>query len=223
MAASTRSASSPSAAATTASGEARSPADFVPRLEAVGTIRHLTDFALERAMSLALARPGLKISVNASAVEFQQPDFPDRVEAALARAGFPGERLEIEVTETAILDIATAAPVLERLGQLGVGVALDDFGSGYTSLHALRELRFSTLKIDRSFVERCLKDTASAVIIHAVIAVGRSLGMQIVCEGVETEPQVQFLRTAGVHMIQGFVYSRPVPFHALPADEAVAA
>ena len=208
---------------TTASGEARSPADFVPRLEADGTIRHLTDFALERAMGLALARPGLKISVNASAVEFQQPDFPDRVEAALARAGFPGERLEIEVTETAILDIATAAPVLERLGQLGVGVALDDFGSGYTSLHALRELRFSTLKIDRSFVERCLEDTASAAIIHAVIAVGRSLGMQIVCEGVETEPQVQFLRTAGVHMIQGFVYSRPVPFHALPADEAVAA
>ena len=174
-------------------------------------------------MTLALARPGLKISVNASAVEFQQPDFAARVEAALARVGYPGERLEIEVTETAILDIAAARPTLERLGALGVGVALDDFGAGYTSLHALRELRFTTLKIDRSFVDRCLDDTASAAIIHAVIAVGRSLGMQVVCEGVETDAQAQFLRTAGVHLIQGFIYSRPVAFAALPAGEAVAA
>ncbi len=205
------------------SGEPRSPADFVPRLEAEGSIRHLTDFVLERAMGLALTRPGLKISVNASATEFQQPDFAARIEAALATAGFPGDRLEIEVTETAVLDIAAARPTLERLGRLGVGVALDDFGSGYTSLHALRELRFSTLKIDRSFVACCLDDTASASIIHAVIAVGRSLGMQIVCEGVETDAQAQFLRTAGVHLIQGFVYSPPVPFHALPEGEAVAA
>ncbi|HZW14918.1 MAG TPA: EAL domain-containing protein [Brevundimonas sp.] len=208
---------------TTASGESRSPADFVPRLEAEGSIHHLTDFVLDRAMTLALARPDLKISVNASAVEFQQMDFADRVEAALTGVGYPGERLEIEVTETAILDIAAARPTLERLAALGVGVALDDFGSGYTSLHALRELRFSTLKIDRSFVERCLDDTASAAIIHAVIAVGRSLGMQVVCEGVETDAQTQFLRTAGVHMIQGFIYSRPVAFAALPAGEAVAA
>ena len=102
-------------------------------------------------------------------------------------------------------------------------MALDDFGAGYTSLHALRELRFTTLKIDRSFVDRCLDDTASAAIIHAVIAVGRSLGMQVVCEGVETDAQARFLRTAGVHMIQGFIYSRPVAFTALPHGEAVAA
>jgi len=204
-------------------GEAVSPADFVPRLEADGSIRCLTDFVLERALTLAVTRPGLKVSVNASAVEFQQPDFADRVGAALARVGCPGERLEIEVTETAILDIPAARPTLERLGALGVGVALDDFGAGYTSLHALRELRFTTLKIDRSFVDHCLDDTASAAIIHAVIAVGRSLGMQVVCEGVETEAQAQFVRTAGVHMIQGFVYSRPVAFDALPFGEAVAA
>jgi len=207
----------------TASGESLSPADFVPRLEADGSVRHLTDFVLERATTLALARPDLKVSINASAMEFQQPDFADRVEAVLARVGYPGERLEIEVTETAILDIGAARPTLERLGLLGVGVALDDFGSGYTSLHALRELRFTTLKIDKSFVDRCLDDTASAAIVHAVIAVGRSLGMQVVCEGVETEAQAQFLRVAGVHMIQGYFYSRPTPFQALPAAEAVAA
>ena len=206
-----------------ASGEARSPADFVPPLEADGSIRFLTDFVLERALALGLGRPDLKISVNASATEFQQPDFADRVAAALARAGYPGDRLEIEVTETAILDTEAARPTLERLAALGVGVALDDFGAGYTSLHALRELRFSTLKIDRSFVDRCVDDTASAAIIHAVIAVGRSLGMQVVCEGVESEAQVRFLRTAGVHLIQGFVYRRPAPFDQLPAAETAAA
>jgi EAL domain-containing protein (putative c-di-GMP-specific phosphodiesterase class I) len=77
-------------------------------------------------------------------------------------------------------------------------------------------LKFSTLKIDRSFVTGCTEDTASAAIIHAVIGVGRAMGMKIVCEGVETEQQVQFLRTAGAHLIQGYVYSRPVPFDQLP-------
>jgi len=97
-----------------------------------------------------------------------------------------------------------------------VGVALDDFGSGYTSLHALRQLRFSTLKIDRSFVTQCTVDTPSAAIIHAVIGVGKALGMKIVCEGVETDAQVQFLRTAGVHFIQGYIYGRPAGFADIP-------
>ena len=107
---------------------------------------------------------------------------------------------------------------------MGVAVALDDFGSGYTSLHALRRLRFATLKIDRSFVMRCCEDTASAAIIHAVIGVGRALGMKIVCEGVETEEQYRFLRTAGVHYIQGYYYRQPCDFADLPVgDERAAA
>ncbi|MDP2765614.1 MAG: EAL domain-containing protein, partial [Brevundimonas sp.] len=129
----------------------------------------------------------------------------------------------VEVTETAILDIEGARPTLDRLQAMGMAVALDDFGAGYTSLHALRELRFSTLKIDRSFVTRCTEDTASAAIIHAVIGVGRSLGMSIVCEGVETEAQAQFLKTAGVHLIQGYVYRRPCAFADLPGTDAQAA
>jgi len=200
-----------------------SPDAFVPALEAAGVVSRLTDFVLERAMTDGASRSDVRISVNASAEEFQRHDFADRVAVAAARAGFPLERLEIEVTETAILDIQLARPTLERLTDLGVGVALDDFGSGYTSLHALRTLRFSTLKIDRSFVARCVDDTASAAIIHAVIGVGRALGMKIVCEGVETEDQVRFLRTAGVHFIQGYIYARPAPFADLPAGEARAA
>jgi EAL domain-containing protein (putative c-di-GMP-specific phosphodiesterase class I)/HPt (histidine-containing phosphotransfer) domain-containing protein len=202
---------------------ARSPDAFIPELEAAGVIARLTDFVLERAMRDGKGRTDVHLSVNASAGEFQRPDFADRVAEAARRAAFPLERLEIEVTETAILDIELARQTLERLAALGVGVALDDFGSGYTSLHALRRLRFSTLKIDRSFVTRCMDDTASAAIIHAVIGVGRALGMKIVCEGVETEDQVQFLRTAGVHFIQGYVYGRPGAFADLPVAEAQAA
>lgn len=198
----------------------RSPDAFVPALEAAGAITRLTDFVLDRAMRECVERQDLRISINASAVEFQHDDFADRVAGAAARTGYPLDRVEIEVTETAILDIEAARPTLERLDALGVGVALDDFGSGYTSLEALRRLRFSTLKIDRSFVTRCCEDTASAAIIHAVIGVGRALGMKIVCEGVETEEQYRFLRTAGVHYIQGYYYRRPCDFADLPGDDA---
>ncbi len=201
---------------THADGSIRAPDEFVAELEAAGAVERLTDFVLDRAMQVVGARPDLKVSINASAGEFQRIDFATRIRDAGLRNGFPLDRLEVEVTETAILDIDLARPTIDSLNALGVGVALDDFGSGYTSLHALRELRFSTLKIDRSFVERCLEDTASAAIIHAVISVGRSLGMQVVCEGVETEEQTKFLRTAGVHLIQGYIYSRPLPFEQLP-------
>lgn len=202
---------------------ARSPDEFVPELEAAGVIASLTDFALARAMRDGAGREDVRISINASAAEFQRSDFADRVANAARQAAFPLQRLEIEVTETAILDIDLAQPTLDRLADLGVDVALDDFGSGYTSLHALRRLRFSTLKIDRSFVERCNDDTASAAIIHAVIGVGRALGMKVVCEGVETEDQARFLRTAGVHYIQGYLYARPGPFADLPAGKVTAA
>jgi signal transduction histidine kinase/EAL domain-containing protein (putative c-di-GMP-specific phosphodiesterase class I)/DNA-binding NarL/FixJ family response regulator/HPt (histidine-containing phosphotransfer) domain-containing protein len=198
---------------------ARRPDEFVPELEAAGVIASLTDFVLARAMRDGAGREDVRISINASAVEFQRSDFADRIANAARHAAFPLERLEIEVTETAILDIDLAQPTLARLADLGVDVALDDFGSGYTSLHALRRLRFSTLKIDRSFVMRCNDDTASAAIIHAVIGVGRALGMKIVCEGVETEEQARFVRTAGVHYIQGYFYARPGPFADLPAGK----
>ena len=194
----------------------RPPDAFIPALEANGVISKLTDFVLERAMREALARDDLRISVNASASEFQQRDFPDRIAEVARLTAFPLERLEIEITETAILNEELAEKTLERLQALGVQVALDDFGAGYTSLHALRRLRFSTLKIDRSFVMHCAQDSASAAIILAVIGVGRALGMKLVAEGVETEAQAKILRIAGVHFIQGYLYGRPGKFADLP-------
>jgi len=199
------------------------PDQFIPELEKSDAIIDLTDFVLTTAMRDLGTRPDLRVSVNACAWDFQNPGFAVRLAAIAKQEGFPLERLEIEVTETAILDIEPARQTIQLLSALGVGIALDDFGSGYTSLHALRELSFTTLKIDSSFVDRCCSDTASAAIIHAVIGVGRALGMKVVCEGVETEQQAIFLKTAGVHYLQGYFYHRPCPVIGLPAASARAA
>tara|TARA_R110000868_G_scaffold13894_10_gene64896 strand:- start:139049 stop:142414 length:3366 start_codon:yes stop_codon:yes gene_type:complete len=200
-----------------------SPDQFIPELEKGDAIIALTDFVLTTAMRDLATRPDLRVSVNACAWDFQDPGFAVRVAAIARRENFPLERLEIEVTETAILDIEPARQTIQLLSAIGVGVALDDFGSGYTSLHALRELSFTTLKVDSSFVKRCCEDTASAAIIHAVIGVGRALGMKVVCEGVETEAQALFLKTAGVHYLQGYFYHRPCAVTALPAARERAA
>ena len=200
-----------------------SPADFIPELEKSEAIVELTDFVLGTAMRELSARPDLRVSVNAFARDFQDPGFAVRVAALSKRENFPLKRLEIEITETAILDIESARNTIQMLSALGIGIALDDFGSGYASLHALRELKLSTLKIDRSYVERCCEDTASAAIIHAVIGIGRAMGMKVVCEGVETADQAVFLRTAGVHYLQGYLYHRACPVADLPAARARAA
>ncbi len=199
-----------------------SPDDFIPELEAAGGIEKLTDFVLNTALAEMRDLGGV-VAVNVSASEFRRTDFVDRIVAATSAADFPTARLEIEVTETAMLDIPAAARTIAALRQHGFGVALDDFGAGFTSLHALRELKFTTLKVDRSFVERCTDDTASAAIIHAVIGVGRALGMKVVCEGVETSQQADFLRVAGAHYMQGYHFHRPVPIETLIAASAKAA
>ncbi|QTC90447.1 EAL domain-containing protein [Brevundimonas goettingensis] len=199
------------------------PDDFIPRLESEGGIARLTDFVMTRAMQDLGDRPDVTVSINASASEFQAPGFADRVAAAAAAARFAPQRLEVEVTETAMLDVPAAGRTIDALREKGFGVALDDFGAGFTSLHALRELKFTTLKVDRSFVERCTHDTASAAIIHAVIGVGRALGMKVVCEGIETAEQAEFLRIAGAHYLQGYHFYRPLTLDALPgADEEAA-
>ena len=201
----------------------RRPDAFIPALEAAGGIDALTDHVLSTVMRDMKDRPGMLVSVNASAREFQHPGFARRIRRALDTGNFPAERLEIEVTETAMLDVTAAARTIDALRTEGVSVALDDFGTGFTSLHSLKALRFNTLKIDRSFVECCTADSASAAIIHAVIGVGRAMGMTVVSEGVETAEQAEFLRIAGVHMMQGYFFHRPTDLANLPFPEARAA
>lgn len=201
----------------TVEGDWTPPDVFVKALEEEGRIADLTDFVLARALDDAKAWPGVQVSVNAGASEFQTQEFPDRVTAALTSAGLGPDRLEIEVTETAMLAIDAAGGALAALAAAGVAVALDDFGAGYTSLHALRDLPFRTLKIDKGFVDDCCRDSRSAAIVHAVVGVARALGMKVVCEGVESEDQADFLRVAGAHMLQGYLFSRPVSADAIAA------
>lgn len=193
------------------------PDVFVKALEDEGHIADLTDFVLARALEDAKAWPDVQVSINAGAAEFQAGEFPDRVLRALRNAGLGAERLEVEVTETAMLAVDAAGSTLAALAASGVSVALDDFGAGYTSLHALRDLPFRTLKIDKGFVDDCCRDSRSAAIVHAVASVARALGMKVVSEGVETQEQADFLRVAGAHMLQGYLFSRPVA-----ADEITA-
>jgi len=130
--------------------------------------------------------------------------------------GFDPNRLEVEITETAILhDGDEVKSAIARLHALGVKIALDDFGVGYSSLSHLRMFPFDKLKIDQTFIADCTKGVASATLVHAVISVGRALGMKVVAEGVETEQQRQFLKIAGVHAMQGYLFGKPMPIAAL--------
>ena len=187
-----------------------SPDAFLPCVARAAMGPRLTDFVMRRAMQDLAGLEHLNVAVNVFPEEFQEPGFAERVREALAAEGFDPQRLEIEVTETAMLDMERSAAAIAELQALGVRTALDDFGTGFTSFQALKTLPFDTLKIDRSFVQDCLSSTASAAIIHAVIGVGRALGVKVVCEGVETPEQAAFLRTAGAHYLQGYHFHKPM-------------
>jgi EAL domain-containing protein (putative c-di-GMP-specific phosphodiesterase class I) len=132
------------------------------------------------------------------------------VARTLAETGFPPERLELELTESTLVgNVEEAGTAMRELKALGVQFALDDFGTGYSSLLYLRTFPFDKLKIDRSFVRNIESAVDSAAIVHAVVSLGRGLGMKVTAEGVETAEQHLFLRAAGVHCLQGFRFGRP--------------
>ena len=196
-------------------GRAVGPQLFIPAAERLGLIREVTDWVLDRCLMEAGALE-VPVAVNASAVEFGRPDFCDRVARALARHGRAPGKLEIEITETAMLqDEEAVRRTIAGLRELGVGVALDDFGTGYSSLQRLRRFAFDKLKIDREFISSCSQDVQSATIVHAVVSIGRALGMKVIAEGVETEEEHQFLRIAGAHGMQGYLFCRPLPMTEL--------
>ena len=201
-----------------------SPADFVPMAERSGVIGELTEFVIRRVCAEAPQLGDLRVGFNASALEFSRPGFADRLVKLVAECGLPLERIEVEITETAALDDAenTRANII-RLRELGVKVALDDFGAGYTSLRFLRMFPFDKLKIDRDFILDCEKDAEAATIVHAVVSIGRALGMKVVAEGVETEAQRNFLKVAGVHALQGWLFGKAMPAADLAAKYGLGA
>jgi diguanylate cyclase (GGDEF)-like protein len=188
------------------------PSEFIAVAEHSGLIIELGAWVLRRACLDGKAWPGLTVSVNVSPLQFRRTDFFDVVQRTLADTNFDPARLEIELTESVLLgNVDTAEAGMLRLKALGVRLALDDFGTGYSSLLYLRRLPFDKLKIDRSFVLSIEKAADAAAIVHAVVSLGRGLGMKVTAEGVETADQQLFLRAAGVHFMQGYRFGKAVP------------
>jgi diguanylate cyclase len=191
------------------------PDEFIPIAEHSGLIIPLGECVLRQACIDAQAWPGITVAVNVSPLQFRRLDFVSTVERALADTGFDPARLELELTESTLLgNLDNAEDAMRRLKALGVKLALDDFGTGYSSLQYLRRFPFDKLKIDKSFVMSIDKTADAAAIVHAVVSLGRGLGMKVTAEGVETAEQHLFLRAAGVHCMQGFRFGRPMS----PAD-----
>jgi diguanylate cyclase (GGDEF)-like protein len=190
------------------------PERFIPILEESGLIATLTDQLFEQACREACSWPAhLELAFNVSPNLLRDPAFPMRVLATLSRTGFPAGRLELEITESAMVrDIGAAQRTLGGLRAAGIRIALDDFGTGYSSLFHLRNFKVDRLKIDRSFVESMTTDSDSAAIVKALIGLGEGLGLEVTAEGVETLQQRRMLETQGCHHAQGFYYG-----HALPA------
>ena len=191
-----------------------SPAKFVPLAEDARLIAPIGEWVLRTACAEAAgwASP-VRISVNVSAEQLRDPDFVTVVTSALAESGLPASRLEIEVTESVFMHEGTCATrVLEQILDLGVKLSLDDFGTGYSSLGYLSQTRFSTIKVDRSFVTKASAGEREAIaIIRAVVALAQSLDMATTAEGVETEQEHMMVQQLGCTKVQGYYFGRPLP------------
>ena len=196
------------------------PDQFIPLAEETGLIVSLGEWILQRACADAANWPShIKVAVNLSPVQLAQPDLFQSVQRALVESALPPERLELEITETALFKgDADSVKLIRKLKKLGISIALDDFGTGYSSLSYLTTVPFDKIKIDRSFTMNMTKRADCAAIVAAVVAIGQSLNTQTVAEGVETEQQLGSLRAAGVTMVQGYLFGAPCPISELVLD-----
>jgi diguanylate cyclase (GGDEF)-like protein len=195
------------------------PDEFIPVAEEIGLIVPLGDWVLKRACRDAVAWPGkLTVAVNLSAVQFRNPMLPLSVVSALGQSGLAASRLELEITETVLLqDDRAVLDALHQFRGLGVRICMDDFGTGYSSLSYLRSFPFDKIKIDRSFIRELGNKSDAVAIVRAVMELGSSFGMITTAEGVETEEQLEILRIEGCMQVQGFLFSRPKPVAEIPA------
>jgi diguanylate cyclase (GGDEF)-like protein len=195
------------------------PLEFIPLAEEVGLIIPLGDWVLRQACAEAATWPnGMKVAVNLSPVQFRDRKLVQTVVGALASSGLPGSRLELEITETVLLqDSANTLTILHQLKSLGVCISMDDFGTGYSSLQYLRSFPFDKIKIDRSFVQELESREDCVAIVRAVASLGTSLGMVTTAEGVENVAQLEQLRAQGCTEVQGYLFSPPRPASELLA------
>lgn len=194
-----------------------SPGQFIPMAEETGLIVPIGDWILrescrQNAAWRAMGLPHIRVSVNLSPVQFRRPNLLDDVCDALDQAGLDADGLELEVTESLLMnDPAETAAVLGRLKARGIHISIDDFGTGYSSLSYLKRFPINALKIDRSFVTDVTSNPDDAAIATAIILMGHSLKLSVVAEGVETENQLAFLKVLQCNEVQGYLFSPPVP------------
>jgi diguanylate cyclase (GGDEF)-like protein len=193
------------------------PDQFIPLAESTGLIVPLGEWIIGRACDDATRWPDdIKIAVNLSPVQFKQAELFDVIQSALSKSGLAPQRLEIEITESVLLERAAEnESFIDRLKGIGISLALDDFGTGYSSLRSLTAFPFNKIKIDKSFVANLSVRDESAAVISSVVTLARGLGMQITAEGVETEEQLAHLRLLGVNFVQGYLLGRPMPIEKL--------
>ncbi|MFW8586889.1 putative bifunctional diguanylate cyclase/phosphodiesterase [Rhizobium beringeri] len=208
----------------TASGEFIPPNEFIPVAEEAGLIVELTDQLLRHACTDALSWPNeLVLSFNLSPIQLSDRLLGLRILKILGDVGLPTHRVELEVTESAIIqDAVTARIVLDDLVNAGVRIALDDFGTGYSSLSQLSNYRFDKIKIDRSFVSSFETNDKQDKVIKAIIALGVGLGVTITAEGIEEESQLQRLQDLGCDIGQGYLLGRPAPAEKLATGQVSA-
>jgi diguanylate cyclase (GGDEF)-like protein len=188
------------------------PAEFIPIAEQSGLIKQIGDWTIREACNAAVRWPNdLLVAVNLSAKHFQLSDIAQVVRQALKESGLPPHRLELEITESLLID--RPDQVIEKLTEiknLGVTIAMDDFGTGYSSLSYLLKFPFDKIKIDKSFVTASSEDTVARDILRTIASLGRTLKISITAEGVETVEQVEFLRDIACHQLQGFYFAKPL-------------
>jgi EAL domain-containing protein (putative c-di-GMP-specific phosphodiesterase class I) len=200
------------------------PGEFIPLAERSGLMGPLGDWVLEegcRQLAVWAQDPraaDLVLAINISAVQIERPDFVEQVLVCVERAGVDPSKLKLELTESVLArDLNDVADKLRRLKERGIGCSLDDFGTGYSSLRYLQRLPLDQLKIDRSFVGNLLNTPSDAAIARTMIELGRSLNLQVIAEGVETDEQRRALLSMGCSRYQGFLFARP-----LDADQFLA-
>jgi diguanylate cyclase (GGDEF)-like protein len=202
-----------------------SPAEFIPLAEETEAIIDMGEWALRAACRDAAEGkiPG-NIAVNLSPVQFDRDDLAEMIHGILLETGLPPSRLEVEVTESTIMsDQSRGLHILRKLKAMGISVAMDDFGTGYSSLATLHAFPFDKIKLDQSFVRRLPHDAAAAAIVRTVLALGESLRMPVLAEGIETEAQWNFLAREGCAKGQGYLFARPVAITQLPTAITAAA
>ncbi|MFC0205873.1 putative bifunctional diguanylate cyclase/phosphodiesterase [Novosphingobium soli] len=194
-----------------------SPAEFVRSAEETGLIQVLGEWVLHRAVEDARAWPDLRIAVNVSPIQLRSREFVETVRRLVDEGHIVPDRLEVELTETALLGASgEVARSLSELRRLGVACALDDFGTGYSSLSHIRDFAVDRIKIDRSFVQ-ALNTVPGAALVEAIVSLARANGLQLTAEGVERVDQYEFLKKVGCHEVQGYLLSRPLPAEKLVA------